>query len=163
MNARPQAAARSSYGRLPNPALDGFVPRIVNDVLELPVYHMRGGTSTGIVLWHDHLPAELALREEAIRAIMGVPATGEAKGNRQTTGLGRGPSTSNKVFIVDRSPNDDADILSTLAQLASDKAAIDWSVNCGNMSAALTMYALDTGIFKAATGKTVMRIFNTNT
>ncbi len=163
MNARPQDVAPALRGRLPNPALAGFVPRIVNGVLELPVYHMRGGTSTGIVLWHEHLPSEPALREEAIRWMMGVPPAGEVKGNKQTTGLGRGPSTSNKVFIVDRSPNADADITSTLAQLAADKSAIDWSVNCGNMSAALTMYALDTGIFKASVGTTVMRIFNTNT
>jgi len=141
MSARLKDAAPASSGRLPNPALAGFVPRLVNGVLELPVYHMRGGTSTGVVLWHEHLPAELALREEAIRCIMGVPPAGEVKGNRQTTGLGRGPSTSNKVFIVDRSPTADADITSTLAQLAADKSAIDWSVNCGNMSAALTMYA----------------------
>ncbi len=161
MSARLQAPAL--HGRLPDPALTGFVPRIVNGVLELPVYHMRGGTSTGIVLWHEHLPREPALREEAIRWIMGVPAAGEVTGNKQTTGLGRGPSTSNKVFIVDRSPDDDADITSTLAQLAADKSAIDWSVNCGNMSAALTMYALDTGVFPAAVGTTVMRIFNTNT
>lgn len=163
MSAQLQNVAPPLSGRLPNPALAGFVPRIVNGVLELPVYHMRGGTSTGIVLWHEHLPTDSALREEAIRWIMGVPQAGDAKGNRQTTGLGRGPSTSNKVFIVDRSPNSEADITSTLAQLASDKSAIDWSVNCGNMSAALTMYALDTGIFKASTGTTVMRIFNTNT
>lgn len=163
MSARLQDVATASPGQLPNPALAGFVPRVVDGVLELPVYHMRGGTSTGIVLWHEHLPADLALREEAIRWLMGVPPAGEVKGNRQTTGLGRGPSTSNKVFIVDRSPNSDADITSTLAQLASDKAAIDWSVNCGNMSAALTMYALDTGLFKASNGTTVMRIFNTNT
>ena len=163
MSARLQDAAPASVGRLPNPALAGFVPRVVNGVLELPVYHMRGGTSTGIVLWHAHLPPDAALREEAIRWIMGVPATGERRGNKQTTGLGRGPSTSNKVFIVDRSPNADADITSTLAQLAADKSAIDWSVNCGNMSAALTMYALDTGLFHASPGTTVMRIFNTNT
>jgi len=163
MSARLHEFPPATHGRLPNPALAEFVPRIVDGVLELPVYHMRGGTSTGVVLWHEHLPADLALREEAIRSIMGVPPAGEVKGNRQTTGLGRGPSTSNKVFIVERSPNADADIASTLAQLAADKSAIDWSVNCGNMSAALTMYALDTGIFKAAAGTTVMRIFNTNT
>ena len=163
MSARLKDAAPALSGRLPNPALAGFVPRLVNGVLELPVYHMRGGTSTGVVLWHEHLPAELALREEAIRCIMGVPPAGEVKGNRQTTGLGRGPSTSNKVFIVDRSPTADADITSTLAQLAADKSAIDWSVNCGNMSAALIMYALDTGIFHASRGTTVMRIFNSNT
>ena len=104
MSARLKDAAPALSGRLPNPALAGFVPRLVDGVLELPVYHMRGGTSTGVVLWHEHLPAELALREEAIRWIMGVPPAAEVKGNRQTTGLGRGPSTSNKVFIVDRSP-----------------------------------------------------------
>jgi 4-oxalomesaconate tautomerase len=140
-----------------------FTPRVVNGVLELPLYYMRGGTSTGIVLWEEHLPADLALREEAIRWIMGVPPAGEVKGNKQTTGLGRGVTTSNKVFIVNRSPDDQADITSTLAQLAADKAAIDWSVNCGNMSAALPMYALDTGLFPAAKGRTVLRIYNTNT
>src|SRR5258705_766281 len=124
---------------------------------------MRGGPSTGIVLWLEHLPAELALREEAIRWIMGVPPAGEVKGNKQTTGLGRGPSASKKVFLIDRAPTADADITSTLAQLAADKSAIDWSLNGGNMSAALTMYELDTGIFQASRGTTVMRIFNTNT
>ncbi len=154
----PQAAAR-----LPNSDLGMFMPRVVNGVLELPVYHMRGGTSTGIVLWEGHLPSDLALREEAIRWIMGVPPRGEVKGNKQTTGLGRGVTTSNKVFIVNRSASADADITSTLAQLAADKAAIDWSVNCGNMSAALPMYALDTGLHQAQQGKTVLRIYNTNT
>lgn len=149
--------------RLPDPRLADFVPRIAQGVLELPVYYMRGGTSTGIVLWEGHLPADLALREEAIRWIMGVPREGEVKGNKQTTGLGRGVTTSNKVFIVNRAPDADADITSTLAQLAADKAAIDWSVNCGNMSAALPVYALDTGLFAPVKGRTVVRIYNTNT
>ena len=95
MSARLQNVAPASHGLLPNPALAGLVPRVVDGVLELPVYHMRGGTSTGIVLWHEHLPADLALREEAIRWLMGVPPAGEVKGNKQTTGLGRGASTSN--------------------------------------------------------------------
>jgi 2-methylaconitate cis-trans-isomerase PrpF len=155
--------ANRAASRLPSEALGTFVPRVVNGVLELPVYYMRGGTSTGIVLWEGHLPADLALREEAIRWIMGVPARGEVRGNKQTTGLGRGVTTSNKVFVVNRSDSPDADITSTLAQLAADKAAIDWSVNCGNMSAALPMYALDTGLFAAAKGRTVVRIYNTNT
>ena len=159
-----EAAPRTAAERSPTPPpFESFAPRVVNGVLELPVYYMRGGTSTGIVLWEGHLPADLALREEAIRWIMGVPPAGEVKANKQTTGLGRGVTTSNKVFIVNRSPNADADITSTLAQLAADKAAIDWSVNCGNMSAALPMYALDTGIFQPARGKTVIRIYNTNT
>ena len=55
MSARLQNVTPAPRGRLPNPALADFVPRIINGVLELPVYHMRGGTSTGIVLWHDHI------------------------------------------------------------------------------------------------------------
>src|SRR5215208_405101 len=141
----------------------GFAPRIVNGVLELPLYHMCGGTSTGVVLWAEHLPSDIGLREEAIRRVMGAPEAGEVKGNRQTTGLGRGPSTSNKVFIVDRSPRPEADITSTLAQVTADKAAIDWGVNCGNMSAALPIYALDGGLFQPSIGTTTIRIFNTNT
>jgi hypothetical protein len=66
-------------------------------VLHFPVAYMRGGTSTGVVLWGPHLAHFADLRDEIIRKIMGVPDAGEAKGNKQITGLGRGPSTSNKV------------------------------------------------------------------
>ena len=152
-----------SSGKLPAGELDDFVPRVVHGVAQFPVYYMRGGTSTGIVLWHQHVPEDQVLKEELIRAIMGVPACGETRGNKQTTGLGRGAPTSNKVFIVSPPNSGEADISSTLAQLAADKSAIDWSVNCGNMSAALPMYALDTGLVKAAPDRTVVRIFNTNT
>lgn len=153
----------SSVGRLPSPELEDFVPRVAGGIPQFPVYYMRGGTSTGIVLWHEHVPEEQALKEELIRVIMGVPPCGETRGNKQTTGLGRGAPTSNKVFIVSRPTTSEADIASTLAQLAADKSAIDWSVNCGNMSAALPMYALDTGLIHATPGRTTVRIFNTNT
>jgi 4-oxalomesaconate tautomerase len=153
----------SSLGEMPSPTLDDFVPQVHGGVPAFPVYYMRGGTSTGVVLWHQHIPEEQALKEEVIRAIMGVPATGEHRGNKQTTGLGRGAPTSNKVFIVSRPSSGEADIASTLAQLAADKSAIDWSVNCGNMSAALPLYALDAGLVRPVVGRTVVRIFNTNT
>ena len=48
-------------------------PRFFDGVLEIPVYHMRGGTSTGILLYEAHLPDDLGLRDELIRHIMGVP------------------------------------------------------------------------------------------
>ncbi|MCG8548192.1 MAG: PrpF protein [Alphaproteobacteria bacterium] len=141
----------------------GLAPRFLGGVLEIPVYHMRGGTSTGIVLYEGHLPKDRALREELIRRIMGVPLDGEVSGNRQITGLGRGIPQSCKVFIVDRSGRDDADIDSTLAQLAPDKAAIDWSVNCGNMSAALPVFAGEVGLLSLDPGTNRVRIHNTNT
>jgi 2-methylaconitate cis-trans-isomerase PrpF len=156
-------APQASSEKLPAPELEDFAPRIAAGNPCFPVYYMRGGTSTGIVLWHEHLPEDQALKEELIRAIMGVPSCGETRGNKQTTGLGRGAPTSNKVFIVSRPTSGEADIASTLAQLAADKSAIDWSVNCGNMSAALPMYALDTGLVQPTPERTIVRIFNTNT
>lgn len=158
-----QDPSANSPEKLPREELDDFVPHLVNGVPHFPVFYMRGGTSTGIVLWTGHIPEDQGLKEELIRSIMGVPACGESRGNKQTTGLGRGAPTSNKVFIVSRPASGDADIASTLAQLAADKSAIDWSVNCGNMSAALPMYALETGLVRPGDDRTVVRIFNTNT
>jgi 2-methylaconitate cis-trans-isomerase PrpF len=141
----------------------GLAPRFLNGVLELPVYHMRGGTSTGVILYEEHLPQDPALREELIRRLMGVPLEGEVEGNRQITGLGRGIPQSCKVFIVKLSDRDDAELDSTLAQLAPNKAAIDWSVNCGNMSAALPIFAEEIGLISLESGTNRVRIHNTNT
>ena len=141
----------------------GMEPRFLSGVLEIPVYHMRGGTSTGIVLLDEHLPKDMALREELIRHLMGVPLEGVVSGNKQITGLGRGIPQSCKVFIVSTSDRDDADIDSTLAQLAESKAAIDWSVNCGNMSSTLPIFALEIGLISLNSGQSRVRIYNTNT
>ena len=144
------------------PALPGFAIHERDGVVEFPVHHMRGGTSTGLVIWEQFAPADTNLREELLRHLMGVPLTGERPGNRQITGLGRGPATSNKVFFADLEMVDgEPRIVSTLAQLAADHAGIDWSVNCGNMSSALQLWALDSGLLGA--GATSVDIRNTNT
>jgi 2-methylaconitate cis-trans-isomerase PrpF len=145
------------------PGFESFSPRLIQGVAHFPLYYMRGGTSTGVVLWEPHLPQSLELKEELIRRVMGVPVAGETKGNKQISGLGRGPATSNKVFMLNTYDGPDADLSSTLAQLAADKSAIDWSVNCGNMSSALPIYALETGLIQAQKPQTLLRIFNTNT
>ena len=138
-------------------------PFLKDGVLHFPVSHIRGGTSTGVLLWGAHLAPFGEGREEIIRKIMGVPEVGELKGNRQITGLGRGPATSNKVFIIEPGDGVRADFNSNLAQLAADKSAIDWSVNCGNMSAAIPMFLLHNGLLRAGDPITEVRIFNTNT
>lgn len=147
------------------PALPDFRPRFRSGTLEYPVHHMRGGTSTGLVLWEGFAPEALSLREELLRHLMGVPLTGRVAANRQTTGLGRGLATSNKVFFADVEPAATGPrLVSTLAQLASDHGDIDWSVNCGNMSAALPLWALDTGILGGdALPTSEIGIRNTNT
>lgn len=131
-------------------------------ILQFPVFHMRGGTSTGLVLAREAVPEDEALLEELLRHLMGVPLVGEWPGNTQITGLGRGIPTSNKVFIVERRPGETR-MASTLAQLAAGKSHIDWSVNCGNMSAALPLYALARGWLAPEEPTAQIEIFNTNT
>lgn len=138
-------------------------PFVRDGVLHFPVSQMRGGTSTGVILWGPHLAPLADVKEEIIRKIMGVPDVGELKGNRQISGLGRGQATSNKVFIIEPADGTQADFNSTLAQLAAEKSAIDWSVNCGNMSAAIPMFLLSNGLVSAGDPDTHIRVFNTNT
>jgi 4-oxalomesaconate tautomerase len=89
-----------------------------------------------------------------------VPLAGRHPGNRQITGLGRGPATSNKVFFADVEQGASGPrLVSTLAQLANEHGEIDWSVNCGNMSASLQLWALDMGLVQSSE----VEIHNTNT
>ncbi|MBD1588666.1 PrpF domain-containing protein [Pseudomonas typographi] len=143
----------------------GLTIRRHSGVLEIPVHYMRGGTSTGVVLWEPLMPQGESLRAELLRHLMGVPQTGHQSGNRQITGLGRGPATSNKVFLMrGEMTANGLRLISTLAQLASDHADIDWSVNCGNMSSALPLWAVDTGLFQLpASQNCEIEIKNTNT
>lgn len=141
-----------------------FRPHSRDGLVEFPVHHMRGGTSTGIVIWEPFAPKDSELREELLRHLMGVPLSGSSIGNRQTTGLGRGPATSNKVFFVRTEERDGKTCLvSTLAQLAADHASVDWSVNCGNMSSALPLWAFDVELLDADREDPEIYIHNTNT
>jgi 2-methylaconitate cis-trans-isomerase PrpF len=132
-------------------------------IIEFPVLHVRGGTSTGLVISERWAPEHRELREELLRHLMGLPLEGTHAGNKQITGLGRIVPTGNKVFFARmEDAGNRRRIVSTFAQLAADKAAVDWSVNCGNMTAALPLWALDTG--QAEAGDVFeIDIFNTNT
>lgn len=140
-----------------------LTPRVLNGLLEVPVYYMRGGTSTGAVLHRDHVPQDRTLCEELLLHIFGNPLAGQVLSNPQITGLGRGTAQSSKAFIVGHSEQPNADIDSTLAQLSPTKSDIDWSVNCGNMSSCLPFFAESAGLINTQPGRNVIRIFNTNT
>jgi len=130
------------------------------------VVHARGGTSTGLVIWDRAAPEAIGLREELLRHLMGLPLSGTTNDAKQITGLGRGYPTSNKVFFAELRTNEAGapQIVSTLAQLASGKSEIDWSVNCGNMSASLPFWAIDQQILpRQLNGEGEVEIYNTNT
>ncbi len=139
-------------------------PLLRNGCVEFPVHHVRGGTSTGLVIAEHWAPREQPLREELLRHLMGLPLEGTRRGNKQITGLGRIVPTGNKVFFARLAADGNRRrIVSTFAQLAADKSAIDWSVNCGNMTAALPLWALDSGQAEANGEAFEIDIFNTNT
>jgi len=141
-------------------------PLVRAGCIEFPVHHVRGGTSTGLVIAEHWAPRERNLREELLRHLMGLPLEGTRPGNKQITGLGRIVPTGNKVFFARlEADGNRRRIVSTFAQLAADKAAIDWSVNCGNMTAALPLWALDTGQVEPVEPGAAFEIdiFNTNT
>lgn len=150
-------------------ALAGLRPVVHGDVIDVPVHHMRGGTSTGLVLHRPALPADPALVDELVRHLMGVPLAGERPADGQVTGLGRGPTTSNKVLLVDRprpgrdgATLTDVDVTAELLQLAAGSSVIDRGVNCGNMSAALPLFLLEVGLLAPTVGTTRVRVRNLN-
>jgi 4-oxalomesaconate tautomerase len=149
-----------------SPIAISHLPRENFGTWEFPVLHVRGGTSTGLIIWDCIAPKQLELREELLRHLMGLPLQGATSDSKQITGLGRGYPTSNKVFFAEMATNaaGGPQIVSTLAQLAGGKSQIDWSVNCGNMSAALPFWAIDQHFLpRQLDGKGEVEIFNTNT
>ncbi|HEY5380510.1 MAG TPA: PrpF domain-containing protein [Pseudolabrys sp.] len=149
-----------------DPLVISHLPRENFGTWEFPVLYVRGGTSTGLIIWDRVAPKELELREELLRHLMGLPLAGTSSDTKQITGLGRGYPTSNKAFFAEMTANDKGEprIISTLAQLAHGKSQIDWSVNCGNMSAALPYWAIDQHFLpRELNGAGEVEIFNTNT
>lgn len=150
---------------MPASSLDS-PPVLRSGYVEFPVHHVRGGTSTGLVISERWAPPERELREELLRHLMGLPLEGTRKGNKQITGLGRIVPTGNKAFFARlEDAGNRRRIVSTFAQLAADKAAVDWSVNCGNMTSALPLWALDSGQVDPVGPNDAFEIdiFNTNT
>lgn len=120
---------------------------------------MRGGTSNAVVFHARHLPADRALWDEIFLAALGSP---DPYG-RQLDGMGGGVSSLSKVCIVGPSSRPDANIDYTKAQILLKEAKVDYSTNCGNMSAAMGPFAVDEGLVKVSGTEALVRIHNTNT
>jgi 4-oxalomesaconate tautomerase len=118
---------------------------------------MRGGTSRGPFFDEADLPAEIAVRDRVLLAVMGSPD------KRQIDGLGGAHPLTSKVGIVRRGsrPNVDLDFL--FAQLQPEKDTVDTTPNCGNMLAAVVPFALETGMVKALGESSTYRVLTRNT
>ncbi|KAH8201553.1 hypothetical protein TruAng_004245 [Truncatella angustata] len=128
----------------------------------LPAAYYRGGTSRAVFFREEDLPTD---RDDWNQPFLGVIGSPDAHG-RQLDGMGGGISSLSKVCVVGRSRRDDADVDYTFASLGIKNEHVDYSSNCGNMSAAVGPFAVDSGLFAVpAEGEqeVTVRIHNTNT
>jgi probable AcnD-accessory protein PrpF len=127
---------------------------------------MRGGTSKGVFFRLDDLPAAAqvpgAARDALLLRVIGSP---DPYG-KQTDGMGGATSSTSKTVILSRSARPDHDVDYLFGQVAIDKPFVDWSGNCGNLSAAVGSFAIASGLVDAEripdNGLCTVRIWQAN-
>jgi 2-methylaconitate cis-trans-isomerase PrpF len=130
------------------------------DAMELrriPAVLMRGGTSRGLFLHAGDVPADTGARDQLLLDLMGSPHP------LQVDGLGGGHSSTSKVMIVSPSGRPDVDVDYLFAQVSVRTAVVDYTGNCGNLTAAVAHFAVEEGLVCAASPVTEVRLRNLNT
>lgn len=118
---------------------------------------VRGGTSKGIFIMANELPADPAERDKVLLAIFGSPDI------RQIDGLGGADVLTSKLAVISPCPTDEADVDYTFGQVSTTEPFIDYGGNCGNISSAVGGFAIDMGLVKPVEPVTEVRIRMTNT
>ena len=134
--------------------------------IRVPATYMRGGTSKGVFFRLHDLPeaAQLpgAARDALLQRVIGSP---DPYG-KQIDGMGGATSSTSKTVIVSKSARPDHDVDYLFGQVAIDKAFVDWSGNCGNLSSAVGPFAIASGLVEPArvphNGVAVVRIWQAN-
>lgn len=128
--------------------------------------YMRGGTSKGVFFKLNDLPAAAQVagdyRDQLLLRVIGSP---DPYG-KQTDGMGGATSSTSKTVILSKSNQADHDVDYLFGQVAIDKAFVDWSGNCGNLTAAVGSFAISNGLVDASrvpeNGTAVVRIWQAN-
>lgn len=123
----------------------------------IPAVLMRGGTSKGVFLRSEMLPKKRADWDNFLLNLMGSPDP------MQIDGLGGTHSSTSKVVLVERSQIEGVDIDYTFAQVMIDEPVVDWSGNCGNLTAAVGTYAVEQGLAPGLDPETTLILRNVNT
>ncbi|MDF5277927.1 2-methylaconitate cis-trans isomerase PrpF [Vibrio parahaemolyticus] len=114
--------------------------------IKVPATYMRGGTSKGVFFNLDDLPSEAQVageaRDKLLLRVIGSPDPYA----KQIDGMGGATSSTSKTVIVCRSSRDDHDVDYLFGQVSIDKPFVDWSGNCGNLSAAIGPFAIHAGL-----------------
>jgi hypothetical protein len=129
------------------------------DQVGVPAVYMRGGTSKGVFFRTDSLPTDPELRDRILLRVIGSP---DMYG-QQIDGMGGATSSTSKVMLVGRSVLPDCDVDYSFGQVAIDRAIIDWSGNCGNLTSAVGPFAIAQGLIDAPSrGVAVVRMRHTS-
>lgn len=127
--------------------------------LRIPGIFMRGGTSKGIFFVAEDLPQDTATRDRILLRVIGSPD----RYGKHIDGMGGASSSTSKVVLVSRSSRPDCDVDYLFGAVAVDQPIIDWSGNCGNLSAAVGPFAIHAGLMDApADGVATVRIWQQN-
>lgn len=134
--------------------------------IRIPATYMRGGTSKGVFFRLQDLPEAAqqagAARDNLLLRVIGSP---DPYG-KQTDGMGGATSSTSKTVILAKSTQPEHDVDYLFGQVSIDTAFVDWSGNCGNLSAAVGAFAIAGGLVDASrvpdNGIAVVRIWQSN-
>nr|WP_174505349.1 2-methylaconitate cis-trans isomerase PrpF [Acinetobacter sp. Marseille-Q1620] len=121
-----------------------FAPQI-----RIPATYMRGGTSKGVFFKLDDLPERAQVEGEARdKLLLRVIGSPDPYG-KQIDGMGGATSSTSKTVILSKSTQPEHDVDYLFGQVSIDKAFVDWSGNCGNLTAAVGSFAISNGLVSA--------------
>ncbi|WP_095165498.1 2-methylaconitate cis-trans isomerase PrpF [Pseudomonas sp. Irchel 3H3] len=134
--------------------------------IKIPATYMRGGTSKGVFFSLQDLPESAQVpgpaRDALLLRVIGSPDPYE----KQIDGMGAATSSTSKTVILSKSLKADHDVDYLFGQVSIDKPFVDWSGNCGNLSAAVGSFAVSSGLVDPArvpdNGVAVVRIWQAN-
>lgn len=118
---------------------------------------MRGGSSKAVFLDARDMPKDEAALSRLLLAIFGSPD------RRQIDGLGGSDYLTSKCAIMGPPSRPDADVDYNFVQVAVENSVVSYDINCGNISAAAGVYAIEEGFVKPQGDATDVRVHNTNT
>jgi hypothetical protein len=134
--------------------------------IKVPATYMRGGTSKGVFFRLQDLPEAAQVPGKARDALLLRVIGSPDPYGKQIDGMGGATSSTSKTVILSASTRADHDVDYLFGQVSIDKAFVDWSGNCGNLSAAVGAFAISGGLVDPARvprdGVAVVRIWQAN-
>ncbi|QRQ88950.1 2-methylaconitate cis-trans isomerase PrpF [Cupriavidus oxalaticus] len=134
--------------------------------IKIPATYIRGGTSKGVFFRLQDLPETAQVpgpaRDALLMRVIGSP---DPYG-KQIDGMGGATSSTSKTVIVSKSTRPDHDVDYLFGQVSIDQSFVDWSGNCGNLSAAVGPFAISAGLVDPSrvpqNGVAIVRIWQAN-